>query len=145
MKLVREHYFGSSKPRRAPHSAALPVYVMFVTDGATMREQDAREQVMASSYEPLFWQFMAIGRSSKSIDAPASSGGGRFGRRMSSWGGGEFKFLEELDDLGGRHVDNANFFAVADPANIPDDQLFELLMGEYPGWLTQARTKGLLQ
>lgn len=144
MKLVREHYFGSSKPRRAPHSAALPVYVMFLTDGATMREQEAREQVMASSYEPLFWQFMAIGRSSRSIDAPASSGASRFGRRMSSWGGGEFKFLEELDDLGGRHVDNANFFAVVDPANIRDDQLFELLMGEYPGWLTQARTKGLL-
>ncbi len=58
--------------------------------------------------------------------------------------GGEFEFLEELDNLEGRFVDNANFFAVEDPAAIPDEALYELLMGEYPGWLTLARQGGLL-
>ena len=60
-----------------------------------------------------------------------------------NWGG-EFKFLEKLDDLDGRHVDNADFFAVSDPATVSDDLLFEHLMGEYPGWLRQAPGKGLL-
>jgi len=145
MRLIREHYFGSSAPRSAPLQAALPVYVMFVTDGATSDEQVTRDQVRSSSYEPLFWQFMAIGESSRSIDRPAKSsvGGGLFGRRGAA-SGREFAFLEELDDMDGRLIDNADFFAVADPAAIPDDQLFDLLMTEYPQWLGQARAAGLL-
>ncbi|WP_370652929.1 VWA domain-containing protein [Frankia sp. CIT1] len=41
-------------------------------------------------------------------------------------------------------MDNANFFSVADPTSIGDDQLFDLLMYEYPRWLTQARAHGLV-
>ena len=112
---------------------------MFVTDGAASDERSAREQVVSSSYEPLFWQFMAIGRSSKSVDH--QGGRGLFG----SGSGREFRFLEELDDMPGRHLDNADFFAVEDPANLDDDQLFDLLMGEYPAWLRHARDHRLLR
>lgn len=144
MSLVREHYFGSSARRRTPSPQQLPVYCMFLTDGATADEARAREQVLSSSYEPLFWQFMAIGRSSRSVDAPANGSTGLFGRR-SAWGGGAFRFLEELDDMGGRLVDNADFFAVQDPTNISDEQLYDLLMTEYPAWLRQAHGNGLLR
>lgn len=144
MTMIRTHYFGSSQERTAPLRAATPVYVMFVTDGATSDTSVATAQVRASSYEPLFWQFMAIGRSAKAVDA--GSGGGLFGRRRSpSWGGGEFRFLESLDDLDNRYVDNADFFSVTDPAAIPDADLYDLLMNEYPGWVTQARARGLLR
>jgi stress response protein SCP2 len=142
MKLIRRHYFGFDGPRDSPYSDRFPVYVMFVTDGATFDEDVAREQVRSSSYEPLFWQFMAIGSSSRAL------GGG--GRRRGFFGGGgsagsqEFRFLEELDDMGGRFLDNADFFSVADPAQVSDDELFDLLMTEYPGWLAQARQRGLL-
>ena len=30
------------------------------------------------------------------------------------------------------------------PAHVSDDELFDLLMTEYPGWLTQAKQRGLL-
>lgn len=85
---------------------------------------------------------MAIGQSSRAV----SVGGGPPARKKGRFAGGgsEFAFLEELDDLTGRFVDNANFFAVEDPATIPDDALYELLMGEYPGWLQLARQGGLL-
>jgi stress response protein SCP2 len=156
MALLREHYFGASTPRREPLRNDIPVYVMFVTDGQTFDEDGAREQVVSSSYEPLFWQFMAIGQSSRSVTpgrpaAPPAKSGGFMGKlrqaaapQAPAGGGGEFRFLEELDDMGGRYLDNADFFAVENPADIPDDQLFDLLMTEYPGWLTQARAKGLL-
>lgn len=136
MKLVRRHYFGSDASRREPQSDALPVYVMFVTDGQTFDENVTREQVQSSSYEPLFWQFMAIGKSRKAL-----------GGRRGLWGGGasEFRFLEELDDMGGRFIDNADFFSVEDPAQVSDEEIFELLVSEYPEWLTQARSKGLLR
>ena len=61
---------------------------MFVTDGAPGDRVGAEQQVTAASYEPVFWQFMGIGKASS------------------------FAFLEKLDDLGGRYTDNADFFAV---------------------------------
>jgi hypothetical protein len=123
---------------------------MFVTDGQTFDEEGARQQVQSSSFEPMFWQFMAIGASAATVAPPAKPAGGGFLSRLAGAGRpagaqSEFAFLEELDDMPGRYLDNADFFAVADPAAIPDDELFELLMTEYPGWLTQARAKGLLR
>ena len=141
MRLIRRHYFGSDAPRSAPHRDAVPVYVMFVTDGSTFDEDVTRDQIRSSSFEPLFWQFMAIGESKRPVGTARR--GGLFGGRASAQRG-EFAFLEELDDMPGRHVDNADFFSVADPASIGDDELFDLLMTEYPGWIRSARTSGLL-
>ncbi|MCU1691974.1 MAG: hypothetical protein JWM64_1065 [Frankiales bacterium] len=123
MRLVREHYFGEAAPRRSPLREALPVYVMFLTDGEPNDRKDAEEQVRQAAFEPVFWQFMGIGK--------------------------RFPFLEKLDDLKGRHVDNADFFSVTEDellgrSPLADDALFDRLMQEYPGWLPQARTKGLL-
>lgn len=144
MAMLRQHYFGTSGPRNSPH-ADIPVYVMFITDGATMDERVTREQLTWASYEPMFYQFMAIGESSKSVDAsgagPKKKGFGA--KMMQAARDRAFALLEDLDDMTGRYVDNADFFAVTDPANISDDALFELLMNEYPGWLEQAKAKGL--
>uniref|UniRef100_A0ACD5GTL9 Uncharacterized protein n=1 Tax=Desertifilum tharense IPPAS B-1220 TaxID=1781255 RepID=A0ACD5GTL9_9CYAN len=32
-----------------------------------------------------------------------------------------------------------------DPLGIPDQDLYDLLMGEYPNWVKQARSKQLLR
>ena len=40
---------------------------------------------------------------------------GGFSARLASMLTGDFQFLEELDDMPGRFVDNADFFSVADP------------------------------
>ncbi|MHA6758813.1 VWA domain-containing protein [Streptacidiphilus sp. PAMC 29251] len=156
MHLIRKQYFGSGSKRKKPHADRQPVYVMFVTDGHTTSEQATKDHVMSSSYEPLFWQFMGIGRSSKSVDAPPAAQApppppvsqSRFARRMQSltanWGDGTFRFLEELDDMPGRFLDNADFFCVQDPANLSDEQLFELMMNAYPTWLQQAHAQGLI-
>ena len=90
---------------------------------------------------------MAIGASSRSVDARRRRAAERFfaAQGLARGGGGEFRFLEELDDMGGRYLDNADFFAVADPANLGDEQLYDLLTTEYPQWVAQARGKGLLR
>ncbi len=156
MQAVRQHYFpdGGGGPRTAPRPDKLPVYVMFVTDGQTTDQAGTKQQVEWSSYEPLFWQFMAIGQSSRNVtaqNAPAASAGskkkqkrGGFSARLASMLTGDFQFLEELDDMPGRFVDNADFFSVADPADLSDEQLYDLMMNEYPGWLKLARSQGLL-
>jgi hypothetical protein len=133
MGLVRQHYFGHDGARSTTYRDEMPVYCMFITDGDTHDEDACAWQLRWSSYEPIFWQFMAIGESSRAVDS-----------RMRRTTRSDFPFLEELDDLPGRQLDNANFFAVTDPKNIPDSQLFELMMTEYPGWLPQARRAGQL-
>ncbi|MEU8664744.1 VWA domain-containing protein, partial [Actinoplanes philippinensis] len=137
IKLMRRHYFGSDDSRRSPH-AGLPVYVMFLTDGATFDEDVTRTQIRSASYEPMFLQFMGIGASSRS----AGAGKGGWLRRTLA-GGSDFTFLEELDDIPDRYLDNADFFSVADPMQLGDGELFDLLMTEYPGWLQRARAQQL--
>lgn len=144
LKMIREHYFGSSSRRSTPLSAKSPVYLMFVTDGQTQDEGTTREQVVSGSYEPLFVQFMAIGSSPKAVDAAGGGKGGGLGARFARALASDFKFLEELDDMGGRFTDNADFFAVQDPANLSDEQLYELLTNEYAGWVPRVRGMGLI-
>jgi stress response protein SCP2 len=135
MEAVRRFYFpdAAGGERMKPHKAALPVYVMFVTDGSTHDEALTERQLRWASHEPIFWQFMGIGKSSKGK-------GGFFSSLFES----DFSFLEKLDDLQGRFVDNANFFSVASPDAHPDAELYDLLMAEYPSWVNLVRQRGLL-
>ncbi len=151
MQAVRQHYFPDSGggKRSSPHPDKLPVYVMFVTDGQTTDQNGTKHQVEWSSYEPIFWQFMAIGQSSRNVDAGAPAPlskkkQGRFSARLASMMSGDFQFLEELDDMPGRYIDNADFFSVSDPMAVADDQLYDLMMNEYPSWLQEAKRLGLL-
>ena len=128
--MIRKHYLGTSSHRKNPMPQDSPVYVMFVTDGDTFDPDQTTKQIVNASYEPIFWQFMAINESKK----------GLFSKSRSS----EFKYLEHLDTLEGRYIDNAGFFSIKDPAAIPDDELYDLLMGEYPQWVKEAKAKGLL-
>lgn len=141
MKMIRNFYFpmGKGKSKNSPTSANQPVYVMFVTDGATADEDESEKQVKWSSYEPIFWEFMAIGKSRKDV----KEGGllGWISKAIAS----DFSFLENLDDLNDRYIDNADFFSVEDPQLISDDKLYDLLMTEYPDWVKLAKTQNLLK
>ncbi|MEO9223120.1 MAG: VWA domain-containing protein [Mycobacteriaceae bacterium] len=154
MTLLRRHYFGSDQPRRTP-LVAEPVFVVFVTDGQTADEDGAREQVISASYEPVFWQFVGIGRSTRAVTpgslARSPSPGVTARRRVSASipacggsGSSEFGFLEELDTIGDRCEDNTDFFTVTDPTALPDVELFEQLLSAYPAWRTRAQHRTLL-
>ncbi|MEW6762524.1 MAG: VWA domain-containing protein [Pseudomonadota bacterium] len=136
MAAVRRHYFpdAAGGERTSPHPAPLPVYVMFVTDGTTSDQPVTERQLRWSSREPIFWQFMGIGKGKKSKS-----------RRLADFADSDFPFLEKLDDLGGRLIDNADFFAVSSPDEHTESALYDLLMTEYPGWVRQARQNGLLR
>ena len=65
-------------------------------------------------------------------------------KRLANVAGSDFPFLEKRDELDGRLIDNAGFFAVASPDEHSDSELYDLLMTEYPGWVRQAQQHGLL-
>lgn len=138
MKMIREHYFKEAPSRKEAFNQSLPVYVMFITDGATSDEDKTCVQIRESSYEPIFWQFMAIGKSKKDRKKRKELSSAQLLGRTS------FTFLEELDEMEGRFIDNASFFSVEDPTQIADDEIYELLLEEYPDWVKKAIHNGML-
>lgn len=100
----------------------LPTLVLFITDGGSSNRDAVIRQMTDSSREPIFWKFMGIDQ-----------------------GGVNFDFLEKLDDLRGRAVDNADFFSVPAPITTPDPQLFELLVNELDSWQRSAQAAGILR
>jgi hypothetical protein len=106
---------------------------MFVTDGGTSDKGLTEKQLRWSSYEPIFWQFMGIGKGRKSLS-----------KLLLAFADSDFPFLEKLDELSGRLLDNANYFSVASPNEHSDETLYDLMMSEYPGWITLAKQQGIL-
>ncbi|MGW1993303.1 vWA domain-containing protein [Embleya sp. NPDC001921] len=101
-----------------------PAFVIFQTDGAPNNAKAAEKAICQAAGLPIFWQFIGFGRD-------------------------EFRFLHRLDDLPApkyRVVDNAGFFeAGADPRRMPDAELFDNLMNEFPEWLQTAKAAGVLR
>ena len=119
VEMVRAHYTNYKYERVEPFKAEVPVYVMFLTDGQPSDKAACTKALKNASYEPIFWQFMGVGDTN-------------------------FAYLEKLDDLEGRYVDNADFFSVKSLTQYSDEQLYEKFMNEYPSWLKAAKSKGLI-
>ncbi len=92
--------------------------MLFVTDGDNHDPPEAEKAIVQASKSPIFWQFVGIGK-------------------------GKFSFLEKLDTMSGRFIDNANFFALNDIGSISDDELYKRMLTEFPSWLREARHKKL--
>jgi stress response protein SCP2 len=130
MQLVRDTY------RHERDFGKLPIYIMFVTDGGTADPAKSEQHIIESSREPFFWQFLAIGK------MPTGQ------QKQSTWArifGSGFDFLEKLDNLPGRYIDNAAFALVENPRTVSEEEMFDMLMEEYPSWLKEAQQKGLVR
>lgn len=103
----------------------LPSLILFITDGENWDAGAATIQITASSYVPIFWQFIGI------------SDGGH--------SASNFRFLKKLDEMDGRYVDNANFFQLNDLLEISDNDLYQRLLAEYPQWLEYSEVKYMMQ
>lgn len=95
----------------------LPTYVVFITDGDNGDHRETERLVREASSLPIFWQFVGIGSE-------------------------RFAFLDKLDNLSGREIDNANFFKANDIDRMNDDELYDKLLTEFPGWLLEMRKRG---
>ena len=100
-------------------NSKLPAYVVFVTDGGINKTAQIKKILKDASYLPIFWQFVGV------------SGSG-------------YGILEKLDDMSGRYVDNADFFALDDFRSVPNDELYSRLLNEFPNWLKAAKNNGVL-
>lgn len=96
-----------------------PTFVLFITDGNNSDTAATEKLIRESAEQPIFWQFVGIGNET-------------------------FSFLQKLDDLSDRYVDNADFFPIKDIKKISDEDLYNNLLNEFPGWLKEVKSKGML-
>lgn len=96
-----------------------PVYIIFITDGGVSKETEIEELITEASKMPLFWQFVGIS-------------------------GSNYGVLKKIDDLEGRYVNNADFFAVDNFGEVSDEELYEKLFNEFPDWLSEIKKLGML-
>ncbi|PJN25442.1 stress response protein [Kitasatospora sp. CB02891] len=101
------------------HPSPLPTLVLFFSDGGVYRNSEIEAQLRAAVEEPIFWQFVGLGHSNYGV-------------------------LEYFDQLPGRRVDNVGFFAVDDISTLPDPELYDRLLSEFPQWIAAARRIGIL-
>ncbi len=101
------------------HPVNDPTLVLFFSDGGIYRDKEIELQLREGVKEPVFWQFVGLGRS-------------RFG------------VLQKFNTLPGRPVDNVGFFSVKDITKVTDDELYDQLLSEFPSWIKDARGLGIL-
>ncbi|MFI6107478.1 VWA domain-containing protein [Streptomyces sp. NPDC051310] len=101
------------------HPAAAPTLVLFFSDGGVYRNKEIETELREAVDEPVFWQFVGLGRSNYGV-------------------------LERFDTLPGRRVDNVGFFAVDDISDVPDAELYDRLLSEFPSWMREARRLGII-
>lgn len=92
----------------------LPVYIVFISDGGVSETRKIKQILKHASNYPIFWQFVGIG-------------------------GRNYGVLEQLDTMAGRAVDNCSFFEMDNIHSMPESQLYDLLLQEFPLWLKEAK------
>ncbi|MFF2012085.1 VWA domain-containing protein [Streptomyces sp. NPDC058195] len=102
------------------HPLPEPTLVLFFSDGGVHRNREIEQELRAAAEEPVFWQFVGLGRS-------------------------QYGVLERFDTMPGRLVDNVGFFAVDDIEQISDQELYDRVLSEFPSWLRAARQAGILR
>lgn len=96
--------------------ASVPSYVVFITDGDNWDKKETDSAIKDASKLPIFWQFIGVGNAG-------------------------FDYLQALDDMKGRYVDNADFFSVGKIDSIT----YNNMLNEFPGWLSDPKVKGMLK
>ena len=91
-----------------------PVFVIFITDGANSDRGATNEVIRKSAEQKIFIQFVGIGDE-------------------------EFEYLQKLDDLKDRPVDNTGFIKVQDFENLEDEEVYNMLLSQYPEWLKNIK------
>lgn len=94
----------------------IPAYIIFITDGNNSDKAQTDAIIKEAANYPIFWQFVGIGNAS-------------------------FDYLQALDDMTDRYVDNADFFRVGSINDITYDKL----LNEFPAWLENPQVANMLK
>lgn len=97
--------------------ATSPIFAIIVTDGEPNNTHTATEVVKELADYAVFLKFLAI--------QPVS-------------------YLQELDDMGDRRIDNADAKFITDPSGMSDLEFAEAMADEWDTWITAATNVGII-
>ena len=138
INLIRTTYLKNAGRQGDISIRETPVYVYFISNGETDDNDEILKTISNASYEPIFWEFMTMGTTRADLQK------GILGWLLRPFVD-DYSFLETLDDMKDRFIDNADFFNINDPATLDDAEFYRLMMAEFPDWLKEAKAKGLVQ
>ncbi|WP_163831915.1 VWA domain-containing protein [Spartinivicinus ruber] len=124
-EIIEDLGFGNNEPPvisdiiKSYQNSNLPAYIIFITDGGIYKDKEIEKLIKQASDFPIFWQFVGLG-------------------------GSNYGVLEKLDDLSGRTTDNADFFPIDDFKKVQDQELYDRLLNEFPGWLREVKRIGII-
>lgn len=94
-------------------------FVIFVTDGDASDKPHTKAWIHQVCRCPYYFQFVGIGNE-------------------------RFSFLEKLDQLPDRAVDNCGFVRAEDVFRMDEAKLYDAILAELPAWLKEAQRRGWL-
>lgn len=95
-----------------------PKFVILVTDGEPADRGRVQKLLAEAAPRPIFWQFIGLGYSPD--------------------------FLEKLDTMGNRMIDNVGLTVYNDTLGMTDTEFFDDIIGEFfTSWLPEARRLGI--
>lgn len=130
-----------SKKYQSSGKDSPPVLVLFFTDGDSSDKKDAEDDLKIASIRGIFWKFIGINSNTSIFEKIIMFFCKIFKIKRKPVG---FSFLEKLDRMSGRKVDNANFIHIDDLKNIKDDELYKRILEEFPYWLNQAKQMSIV-
>ena len=92
---------------------------MFITDGENSDHALSEEAIKNASNYGIFFQFVGLGNAN-------------------------FGFLDKLDTMSGRAMDNANFFQLNDIDKVSDEELYDRMLNEFPSWIDLAKKANII-
>lgn len=122
-------FFGGGPKKVAiePTTADIPTLVIFITDGDnnTDDKPKATAAIVEAAKHSIFWQFWGLSHSKSD----------------------KFAYLDKLDTMQGRYIDNANLMTSNEETfeTFKDEELYQMLLGEFPSWYKEAQTKGIFK
>ena len=92
------------------NNSKIPTIVFFITDGNNSDKTATDEAIRTASEHGIFYMFIGIGNE-------------------------KFTYLQKLDDLTGRKVDNTGFMKIQDLNTVSNDELFLRSLKDFIPWL----------
>lgn len=119
LKEIEKDYKGSNKKQFFRKTKIIPSLVLCIVDGDTENKAEVEAKIKELSKLPIFFIFFGIGRA-------------------------KFKFLEKLDTMSGRDIDNAAFYNVNDIDDLSDSQLYDMISEQFINWFYELKTRGTI-
>lgn len=118
---------GPKKPDIPPTTGETPTLVIFITDGDNNYDDKSKATaaIVEAAKHSLFFQFVGLGHSK----------------------GESFPYLQKLDTMTGRFIDNANLLTLTEDnfKTLGNTQLYQMLLDEFPSWYKEAQIKGIFK